>query len=1044
MSCQRTQTMAIGLVLWVALALAAPWTAAGAAVSPTPEYPGGVDLDRSPGEDPGDINEVLNINTAIYYSSLGTALAAPATLPGHILEVQASYAEGPVNVSKAVTIRGLTGSEVITPTTDTGTSGDARGWFLVTVPGVTFLDLNFDGEATGVPVRSIYQVIRITAAAPGCIIDNCTFTDVIGYPLASYDGRGIASQADVTITDCVFSSVRRIGIHLFGTGMTTTVVSRITYTGKGAGDHIDYAVEFGGGAKGTVSNSTVTNCTGVASDGSTSAGVLVTDYFAPGTEAAINGNFLNGNTAAVANGYLATDASVTVAHDNDLSGNTYGVANAATLDLDASGNWWGSNIVGTVAAMAGAAVDYTPWLDVGTDTSGSAGFQGNFSTLHVDDDSPQVGAIGRIQEGVNVATVTTVLVGPGTYPETVTIPKSVVVQGAGLATTFIDVSGDPTAGDVVTISGITATITIDGFTIVTGPASSVGSNALHISGLGTGSAITITNNVLQCVQSASGTAQDNFGLIAGYGSDGTLFFDHNTVYGGGDNPILIERWVGPCTLSYNTIYRGPDDNITGGKDAVFVMNYGASNITAKFEFDNNTIDMGGGTIFDNAHRGTGLSVVAQYTGGAGPGGYTDVEITNNQVMNLKSFRRGIGLWDNSSGPGDIAAVITGNTISAAPAATGDHGIRILGGITGTTVGQNNVSGMSMGFQSRSWNGFDPTGFLVTGNTFTGNTTGVSVDAGTGTVTQNLIVGNGTGLANATITAVPATCNWWGHVNGPDVPPGNPNPGINGIVGSAIFAPWWTSPTGPCDGFGPNNVAASTAGLCISNATPCVAIPVLFNRVDTVPARAASVTFTLSSNLELCSTPGASILPGTWLSAYGSTFQVVDNGGGSYTVDQSILGLPCGVATGGQLFTVAVKKTLAAVDGTGTITVTEVNVRDCGNPFTALPGVPGAPASITIDTASPSAVADLAAAQMLAGNDSDGTTKINLSFHGAGDRRQLPRLAEGLRILSRVRRRGRRSASAAGGLSAGRLGRAPTAERRLRPSTSRRPATTGTT
>lgn len=954
-----------------------------------------------------------------------------------------------------------------------------------------------------------------------------------------------------------------------------------------------------------------------------------------------------------------------------------------------------------------------------------------------------------IQAAINAASPGDVIhVQAATYPEVLNIPISLTLRGAGAGSTSIDVSANPAAGTVVSISGVTGNVAIDGFKIVTSPASTVDSNALSITGIGAGSLITITNNELWCVQSAAGTTFDNFGLIAGYGSAGTLFFDHNTVYGGGDNPILLELWSGPVTLSYNTVYRGPDDNLTGGKDAIFVMNYDAPDITAKQKFDNNIIDQGGGTIFDNAHRGTGLSVVAQYTGGAGPGGYTDVEITNNQFVNLKPFRRGCGLWDNSSGPGDVIALIKGNTVSATAGFTGDHGIRLLGGVGGTIVTENDISGVNIAFQARPWNGFDPTGFSVSGNsllgvangvdnltaatvdasanwwgskvlatvaamagattdytpwldvgtdtsgnpgfqgsfstlhvddnspqvgttgiiqegidlvtastvlvgpgtyaggitlnktvnllgaqsgvpacgrvvgppnpvtesvitgpapgpnlltlvtgcagsvvdgfsfigatravestsgpldnlqilnnhvagftgsgfflndnglditvsrnnvdgaaqtgagglfhldqdnfdglhvtsncivngplgtglfvdgnynvgistarpplinanTFDGNATGANLGRfafeygtisnnqfasnlfdglqggiqnssitgnvfiangrsglaltgfggatdptrgaqntavtgnmftanvregvflssgqfpgtiSTNTVNNNNFAGNGTGgsgdgVAYAGTETINVSCNWWGHLSGPDYPPTNSNPPADDLVAaSATFWPWLNAPApgGVCNQYGPNNVAANTTGLCISTATPCVTVPIVFNRSDTTPARAATVTFTLSSNLELCGSPGASILQGGWLTGFSSDFRVIDNGGGSYTVDQAILGLTSGVTTGGTLFTVAVKKTLLATDGTGTITVTAVSVRDIGNPFSVLPGIPGAPGTLTIDTTPPSAVANLAAAQQLTLNDSDGTTKINLTYTAPGD------------------------------------------------------------
>ena len=82
-----------------------------------------------------------------------------------------------------------------------------------------------------------------------------------------------------------------------------------------------------------------------------------------------------------------------------------------------------------VAAEVSADVDYTPWLASGTD-SGDPGFQGDFSTLWVDDDSPQTGATGRIQEGINLVSVgSTVNVVAGTYVEDPLIDKAVTLLG---------------------------------------------------------------------------------------------------------------------------------------------------------------------------------------------------------------------------------------------------------------------------------------------------------------------------------------------------------------------------------------------------------------------------------------------------------------------------------------------------------------------------------------------------------------------------------------------------------------------------------------
>src|SRR5262249_20716833 len=112
-------------------------------------------------------------------------------------------------------------------------------------------------------------------------------------------------------------------------------------------------------------------------------------------------NFIRANTTGIA---IASGAgTIQPIFDNDLSANTTSVSNSSAATVDASGNWYGTNTPTGVAGLVSANVDYTPWLHFGADTDGGmAGFQGDFSSLHVDDNSPQVGATGRIQEAVNL------------------------------------------------------------------------------------------------------------------------------------------------------------------------------------------------------------------------------------------------------------------------------------------------------------------------------------------------------------------------------------------------------------------------------------------------------------------------------------------------------------------------------------------------------------------------------------------------------------------------------------------------------------------
>ncbi len=180
----------------------------------------------------------------------------------------------------------------------------------------------------------------------------------------------------------------------------------------------------------------------------------------------------------------------------------------------------------------------------------------------------------------------------------------------------------------------------------------------------------------------------------------------------------------------------------------------------------------------------------------------------------------------------------------------------------------------------------------------------------------------------------------------------------------------------------NTISATSPAGCISIANTCQTVPVTISRSDAIGARAYSVVIQLSADLELCSTPAASITQDTYLSSIGATsFMIVSNGGGSYTVDCTILGLPCGAtAASGTLFNVSVKKATGGSEGAGTVSIGTVLLRDCPN--TAMTVAAGGSASVTIDTVAPAALATVGAAQVTSGNDTDGTTKVTVTWSGA--------------------------------------------------------------
>ncbi len=206
--------------------------------------------------------------------------------------------------------------------------------------------------------------------------------------------------------------------------------------------------------------------------------------------------------------------------NNNISGNWYGqiverqsggsIPIPGTTNLkNFSGNWFGTNapVVTTansaepgyaslipeifggtatppggqpdIAGPASPNFDYTPYLNTGTDVNiettagrGTFGFQGSFSNLWVTKASAQTGATGRIQEGVNMVSGSTVNVTAGTYNETVVIDENnLLLNGANAgvdpctgsrgAETII--TGTSTAG-VINVDA--NNVTIDGVKLV--------------------------------------------------------------------------------------------------------------------------------------------------------------------------------------------------------------------------------------------------------------------------------------------------------------------------------------------------------------------------------------------------------------------------------------------------------------------------------------------------------------------------------------------------------------------------------------------------
>ncbi len=337
-----------------------------------------------------------------------------------------------------------------------------------------------------------------------------------------------------------------------------------------------------------------------------------------------------------------------------------------------------------------------------------------------------------IQAAINAASPgDTIRVPAGTYAEPqITIDKAVSVLGESASTTIIDGGNNGGAMTNVGLVRITATdgdVTFSGFTLqkaghfnAVAVGLYVGSTEPHVTYL-------ITQNKI--VGSNDPNDTGDYGLLTQSGYD-TLLFLENEITATGSNPILMKFHVGPVTISGNKLDVG-----VYGSDSIFILTTENVDITTLQKIEDNTIDVGtggaGGTLFDAAHRATGITFAAAYGGTGNSGRFTKVQVMRNTITSIQAERRGISLWNgagNSFG-GDIpGAMVQGNTLVGVNKAPGSKGIQLLGVITGAKLINNTMRALDTGIHLRTWLGGAPLGTKIMANRFQAVTTSVSTDA----------------------------------------------------------------------------------------------------------------------------------------------------------------------------------------------------------------------------------------------------------------------------------------------------------------------------
>jgi hypothetical protein len=226
-------------------------------------------------------------------------------------------------------------------------------------------------------------------------------------------------------------------------------------------------------------------------------------------------------------------------------------------------------VANKIGGTGAANVDYTPWLNVGTDTDlGTPGFQGDFSVLNVDDDSPQSGAVGRITEAYNDLTLAgKINVLGGTYTENVDPtagPDKDVTLSPGASSAQVIINGNLTmdAGDTLAIevAGTNSLTQYDN--LVVNGIVTLGGATLTLTDLGIvdppfGTVLTIIKN------DDTGAADPVIGTFAGLPAGSIVMIgtkNYTLFYGGDDgNDVILVRGtindgLAPITYAEDTAW----------------------------------------------------------------------------------------------------------------------------------------------------------------------------------------------------------------------------------------------------------------------------------------------------------------------------------------------------------------------------------------------------------------------------------------------------------------------------------------------------------
>jgi hypothetical protein len=553
-------------------------------------------------------------------------------------------------IGKSLTLAGAGETQtILNPGVNTTVGGNVQSeaWVYV-APSVTVGISGFTLDGAGKSVNHAIQS-RGDLNIEGCTIKNVRY--------GTYNGRGIVLYSGSSVVrDCTFLNIERIGVHVRGNVMSPNpiaLIDKCDYTGKGAGDWLDYAFEIGGGGQATITACEARDCLGVATtDGSTSAGVLATDYWGTGTQGSVQNCKISNSSAAIAVGYSATDATTLAAIDNSFETCGTGIVNAGVGAVTAVNNWWGDQSGPTSATLnpygTGSEIDgtitFSPWLASGTDTSVAIGFQPapgvNYIPTQLAFATQPIGAalgsplatqpIVKVVDAFNTVTPwaqtnVTLVIGnnPGGGTLTGTIPQFSTAGVASFTDLAITVGGGVDYTLVASAPGLTSA-TSAGFDIIN-PAPSITSlnPAGAVTGSGGGSAsVVITganfvpmsvvlvndspvsktfDSATQLTATLSTATAGSYSVVVSNPAVATTSGVLTFTVGGTPNVVFVDDNYGPGNSGTNSWGYDAFATIQGGVNAVA---------------SGGTVNVAAGTYAENVNIATSLSLLGADAGTA--------------------------------------------------------------------------------------------------------------------------------------------------------------------------------------------------------------------------------------------------------------------------------------------------------------------------------------------------------------------------------------------------------------------------------------------